>query len=870
MKSVIFDSYVDPTVAILIKATALNESGLREHYVNRLVGSGTQESNLIAFELTYTNNKVTAAQAKEYVKALLPELQSLGVKHLYVPDAVYFKVLANVSEVDPHIGYVLQCAVKGYEHMTVTLGINYQQLFYKPELREKLDSTVDALASFIQGSYSQPGGNIIHSAYYPKYLPEIKATLEALHQYPELACDIETFSLFFKKAGIGTIAFAWDQHNGVAFPVSHVGIERYNERNFAEEVNKYLKEFFTSYKGKLRFHRGTYDIKCLIYELWMKDDWDTEGLLEGLDILTRNVDDTLLIAYLASNSTSKPPLSLKYLAQEFAGNYAVEVKDIRNVSSEDLLEYNLIDCLCTNYVYDKYYPIMVQDQQEELYKGLFLDSMKLIIQLEMTGMPMSRRRIGEIDNELREIRKKSLQTIGSNKYLKLVEALLQEKAWEKDFEDRRGKAKNPLKIIKKPREAFDHIEFNPNSGTQLQVLLYERMGLPVLDTTDTGAPATGADTLEKLINHTNDPDEKDLIQALIEHGKVSKILNTFIPAFKGASHKDASDTVWLHGSFNLGGTVSGRLSSSDPNLQNLPAGSIYGDLIKTGFNAPKGWIFAGADFNSLEDYISALTTKDSNKLDVYLKGYDGHCLRAAYYFRDELQHIDLNDPKSVNTIKDTHPELRQLSKAPTFLLTYGGSYLGLMGNLGWDKEKALKIETNYHELYKESDEYVQDKLKQASIDGYLTVAFGLRVRTPLLKQVVWGGPKMPSEAAAEGRTAGNALGQSYGLLNNRAAVAFFKKVWDSPYRTKILPVALVHDAIYILMEDSVEVVQWANKNLIDEMKWQELPELEHPTVKLGANLDLFWPSWVNGITLPNNASHEDILKLCAEARAANQ
>ena len=247
-------------------------------------------------------------------------------------------------------------------------------------------------------------------------------------------------------------------------------------------------------------------------------------------------------------------------------------------------------------------------------------------------------------------------------------------------------------------------------------------------------------------------------------------------------------------------------------------------------------------------------------------GFDGHCLRAAYYFRDQLLHIDLTDPKSVNTIKTTHPELRQDSKAPTFLLTYGGTYHGMMSNLGWPMDKAKAIEANYHELYKASDEFIQGRLKQAAKDGFVEVAFGLRVRTPLLKQVLWGSRHVPYEAAAEGRTAGNAMGQSYGLLNNRAAVEFWKRVWASPYRLDILPVALIHDAIYALIRNDVRVVAWANKNLIECMRWQELPELRHDTVKLGAALDIFWPSWANATTLPNEATEDQIIETCTKAK----
>ena len=121
-------------------------------------------------------------------------------------------------------------------------------------------------------------------------------------------------------------------------------------------------------------------------------------------------------------------------------------------------------------------------------------------------------------------------------------------------------------------------------------------------------------------------------------------------------------------------------------------------------------------------------------------------------------------------------------------------------------------------------------------------------------------------AAAEGRTAGNALGQSYGLLNNRAAVEFMQKVWTSPYRYDIKPVALIHDAIYLLMRDDVRVVEWANRELIKSMQWQELPEIKHGTVKLGAALDIFWPDGAHPTTLPNNADQATILKVCKEAK----
>lgn len=208
----------------------------------------------------------------------------------------------------------------------------------------------------------------------------------------------------------------------------------------------------------------------------------------------------------------------------------------------------------------------------------------------------------------------------------------------------------------------------------------------------------------------------------------------------------------------------------------------------------------------------------------------------------------------------------QSRRHPRFALTYQGTWRTLVTNLGWTEEKAKGVEKNYHDLYKVSDDYIQARLMQASKDGYVEVAFGLRIRTPLLKQVVYGSSTMPFEAAAEGRTAGNAMGQSYCMLNNRSSNAFQQKVWESKYRLDILPCAQIHDANYLLVRDEIGALLWTNKHLTDEMRWQELPEIMHPEVKLGGELDIFWPTWANSITLPNDATGEEIEQLCKQGK----
>lgn len=862
-------------VAILTKPQTLRLNEMRRYYVEPLAALGVPNNDCIGFSLHYDPaGKAPVGLIKAYLnEQLLPALERLKTEYLYVNDGAYFKVLTNEKKSDVHIGYVLPCAIKGYEHLQVVLGYNYQGLIFDPSQQSKLDMGLDALSSHIHGTYVKLGADVIKHEYYPDGLWEIEQTLKSLHKFPALTADIEAFSLDFATAGIGTIAFAWNKFEGVGFKVDYEALPEMNEQKhygqqvFNAERRKLLRKFIETYQGEMTWHHAGYDVKVLVYQLFMDHPLDYEGMLRGIDIMAERMHDTKIIAYLATNTTAGNVLGLKALAHEFVGNYAVEdIKDIRLIPEEKLLRYNLVDCLGTWYVRDKYYPIMVADNQEELYLGLFLDSLKMLIQTELVGMPMDDSEILKGEAELIKAKDGYMATIMAHPIVAAMNLHVQTKAMV-DKNLTLTTKQHPIEKFSDPASDW-YVKFNPNSHPQMAVLLHELMGLPIIETTDTGQPSTGADVIETLSEHVLALPFKDVLLALIDYSKVAKILSSFLPAFKSGLMK-ADGMRWLHGCLNLGGTLSGRLSSSDPNLQNMPASSTYGKLVKAMFKAPKGWLMAGADFNSLEDMISALTTKDPNKLKVYTDGFDGHSLRAAYYFKDQLEnegiYLDLSDPKSVNRLKKEDHPLRQDSKPPTFLLTYGGTYHGMMKNLGWPKEKSQAIEANYHTLYQVSDEYIARRVAQACKDGYVEVAFGLRVRTPLLAQSVLGNRSTTYQAQGEGRTAGNAMGQSYGLLNNRAAVDFFKKVWAHPeYRYKVLPICLIHDAVYVLMKDDIDVVEWVNRELILSMQWQDLPELQHPTVKLGAALDLFYPSWAKPLTLPNQATESQIRDLCRE------
>lgn len=491
-------------IAILIKESSLNQENILKHYINPLVKLGVDKESIITFSLDYFNNKVTATQCKDYLNKLLPALKSLGITTLLVASSEYFKQLCKLTKVESSYGYVLSCMIKGYEEFNCILSINYQALFYDNKLQNKLDLSLTTLSNHILGLENGIGKNVIHSAYYPETYKEIKEALESLHQYPELAVDIETFDLNFWNAGIGTIAFAWDNHNGIAFCVDYISCSHL--LNCAEgeyfpnpEIKQLLNQFFINYKGKLIGHNLSFDLKILCYELFMDNKLDKVGLTKGLDVLTKNIDDTLLITYLATNSCAGNELSLKPLAHSYAGNYGVDVKDIRLIPKQELLVYNLTDALCTWYVKEKYEPIMIKDNQLSVYESIFKPSIRIVIGMELCGLPIDIEQVKITEKELIQTKNTMLKEIESNPLIVYVENELIELAWKKDHEDRLSKSKTG-KIKTKDVIEFHKLKFNPGSGKHLQHLLYNYLGLEVTDYTDTKQPATGTKILKKKMN----------------------------------------------------------------------------------------------------------------------------------------------------------------------------------------------------------------------------------------------------------------------------------------------------------------------------------------------------------------------------------
>ncbi|UAT28898.1 DNA polymerase family A [Dinoroseobacter phage vB_DshP-R7L] len=836
-------------IAILVPRLQVSE--IKKHYMPTL-SKLNQEIMVCDLYLNRKKKKTSNTEIKEYLDDLLPNLLSNGIETLIVCQPDYFKVLTKQGKTDANIGDIFD-GVGGFK---VSYCPHYSRVFYDPDkTKAKIDQSLTAITVFHDtGATKKLGSDIIHQATYPSTVKEKLDWLDKLIEMDcDLTCDIEGFSLKHYDAGVGTITFCWNEHEGVAFEVD-------NTRTKKEDpvIRQALKTFFKRFKHRMIYHNVSYDAYVLIYQLFMDHILDQEGLLEGLEVMLKNWECTQIITYLATNSCAGNELGLKAQAQEFAGNYAVEdIKDITLIPLEDLLEYNLVDGLSTWFVYHKHWQTMLDDQQMETYQH-FKEWTVDIIQMQLTGLPVNMDKVVKLNDQLTAESEHNVWKMMQTKICQGFQYQLEEEALAK----KNAKLKTK-QVTRKDLGLTKDLEigFNPGSAVQLQRLLYssEFLGLPVLDLTDSGLPSTGADTLEKLLQHPIAEETKDFLKILLEYKASAIILSTFLPAFLKA-HPGPDGWHYLFGNFRLGGTLSGRLSSNNPNLQNIPSSaggplkSRLAKLIKECFEAPPGWLFVGLDFDSLEDRISALQTKDPEKLKVYTDGYDGHSLRAYGYFGDQMPDIDPSSVDSINSIAKKYKPLRQESKAPTFALTYQGTFHTLMNNCGFSKEKAQMVESKYKKMYQVSIDYVNAKLEQATHDGYITVAFGLRVRTPLLKQTILGTNKTPKEAAAEGRTAGNAMGQSYCMLNSRAASAFMKKVRRSSHRLDIKPCAHIHDAQYYLVRDGAyDSLVYINTHLPKEVAWQDDPEIWHDEVKLSGSCEIFYPNWNHGFDIPNGA-----------------
>jgi DNA polymerase-1 len=348
--------------------------------------------------------------------------------------------------------------------------------------------------------------------------------------------------------------------------------------------------------------------------------------------------------------------------------------------------------------------------------------------------------------------------------------------------------------------------FNLGSPKQIGEILFGKLKLPVVKKTASGTPSTDEDVLEKLAL------DYPLPKLLLEHRGLSKLKSTYTDKLPAMANPD---TGRVHTSYGQAVAVTGRLSSSDPNLQNIPIRTAEGRRIREAFIAPPGHRIVSADYSQIELRIMAHISEDSGLLDAFAKGEDIHRATASEVFGVPLAEVN--------------SQQRRYAKVINFGLIYGMSAFGLASNLGIERDAARNYIDRYFMRYPGVAKYMESTRALAKRQGYVETVFGRRLWLPEINS-----PNGPRRGAAE-RAAINAPMQGTAAdLIKLAMIAV--NHWIHAERLGTRLIMQVHDELVLeVPEPEVELVTKRVPELMSNVAPLRVPLLAE--VGVGANWD---------------------------------
>lgn len=348
--------------------------------------------------------------------------------------------------------------------------------------------------------------------------------------------------------------------------------------------------------------------------------------------------------------------------------------------------------------------------------------------------------------------------------------------------------------------------FNLGSPKQLQEILYQKMGLPVTVKTPKGQPSTAEEVLHELAQAF------DLPARILEHRALSKLKSTYADKLPLQLNPR---TGRVHTSYHQAVASTGRLSSADPNLQNIPVRSEEGRRIRQAFTAPVGYCILAADYSQIELRIMAHLSGDESLLGAFEQGLDIHRATAAEVFGVAPEQVD--------------PEQRRRAKAINFGLIYGMSAFGLARQLGIPREEAQEYVNLYFQRYPGVREFMNRTRAQARADGFVETVYGRRLYLPEINS------RNGARRQAAERTAINAPMQGTAAdIIKRAMISVDQ--WLQRSKTDARMVMQVHDELVLEVADNA--VAEVGEALRTRM--QGAAELKAPLlvdIGVGANWD---------------------------------
>jgi DNA polymerase I len=553
-------------------------------------------------------------------------------------------------------------------------------------------------------------------------LSRLDAWIEKIKDISLFAVDTETTSLDAISAEIVGISLAVEPNHAAYIPLSHANTtEQLNRETVLSRLKPILENDDIAKIGQ----NLKYDYTVLI----------NHGIfMQGMRF------DTMLESYVLNSSASRhdmDSLALKYLGYKTISFTEVAGKGSKQLTFDQIpvetaAPYAAEDADVTLQLHQTLWP-QLDESLSRIFNDIEMPLVKILADMERSGVLID----SKVLNSQAEQLKKRIDTLEISAF------------------DMAGE------------------QFNMNSPKQLQEILFDKLQLPILQKTPKGQPSTAEPVMQELAY------DYPLPKIILEYRSLSKLVSTYIDALPKRINPK---TGRVHTSYNQAVTATGRLSSSNPNLQNIPVRTEEGRQIRCAFIAPEGYQILAADYSQIELRIMAHLSQDEGLLKAFANDWDIHSATASELFEVDITKVT--------------QEQRRRSKAVNFGLIYGMSAFGLAKQLGIDRKDAQHYIETYFARYPGVRQYMENTRIKAHHDGFVETLFGRRLYLPEINS-----RNMMRKKAAE-RTAINAPMQGTAAdIIKKAMIAI--SAWLNNSTQDLKMIMQVHDELVFEINESI-------------------------------------------------------------------
>ncbi|KDN24992.1 DNA polymerase I [Moraxella bovoculi 237] len=491
-------------------------------------------------------------------------------------------------------------------------------------------------------------------------LDEFYKLIDKLKSLPYFAIDTETTSIDWQKAELVGVSVATTNYEGYYIPVGHTGdfdilLDNQLDRDFVLNELKPILENQSIGKIGQHIKYDSHVFKKYGIELnnWHMDTMLASYVING--VATRHNMDDLARHYLGINTTTFEDVAGKGAKQLSFDK--VDMDKASDYACEDAdITYRLFS------VFDEY--LQKDTNANSLLHKLEIPTAQILAQMEHDGILIKTEFLGKLslafDNQISQLEQKAFELAGES--------------------------------------------FNVASPKQLGEILFDKLGISGGKKTKTGQYSTSEATLAKI--------DHPLVDVVLEHRSLSKLKSTYTDALAKVADKQGR----VHTSYHQALTSTGRLSSSDPNLQNIPIRTDTGRLIREAFIAPTGRVIMAADYSQIELRLMAHFSGDESLINAFKNNLDIHTATAAEIMGKELS--------------DVTPNERRSAKAVNFGLLYGMGVFGLAKQLGVENGVAKDYIKRYFARYPAIHDYMENTKSYAKSTGYVTTILGRKLYAP--------------------------------------------------------------------------------------------------------------------------------------------